>query len=83
MAGQTTIAEDVAVTSGDWRHIWFDASALVGQTIGLALAVSDSPAVIVDEISFGSAGTGTHVVYLPLIASHYHTRSFGPEKADQ
>lgn len=75
IAGTTTISDDLEVPAGGWHHTWYDLSALAGQTVDLTLAVTGSPAVIVDEVSLGSALPGVHRAHLPLVS---HSFASGP-----
>lgn len=64
---------DVPGQAGGWIHAWFDLAAFAGQSISLTLRVVGDPAVIVDEVSLGSAMAGAHPVYLPLISASYRS----------
>jgi lysophospholipase L1-like esterase len=63
----TPISHTQVVPAGEWTHIWHPVEAAVGQVVTLKFAVSDSPAVRLDEVSLGSALSGGNVVYLPAI----------------
>jgi hypothetical protein len=69
----------LAVESEGWSHAWYDLSGhlsglagdLSGQTgqespLTLTLTVSGSPAILLDEVSLGSALPGGQLIYLPL-----------------
>jgi lysophospholipase L1-like esterase len=67
--GTTTLTEMLAVPAGGWVHAWYDVSAFEGETVTLALSVTGGPAVIVDEVSLGSAAPGVYGSYLPLLSA--------------
>jgi hypothetical protein len=53
--GTTTITREWTVQDGPWVHVWSDLSSVAGQTVEIRLIVAGAPAVIVDEVSLGSA----------------------------
>jgi lysophospholipase L1-like esterase len=63
----TPIVFGLPVTSEAWTHVWVDLTGLVSEPLTLTLTVSDTPAVIVDEVSLGSSLHGAHAIYLPVI----------------
>jgi hypothetical protein len=69
VAGTTTITHDLNVPNGAWIHAWYDLSGLAGQTVEVRLIVTDNSAVIVDEVSLGSALAGVHQAHLPLLTN--------------
>jgi hypothetical protein len=61
------------VTTSGWAHAWFDASAWTEPTATLKIdfavgGVGREARVILDEITWGSAITGPHPVFLPLVS---------------
>jgi hypothetical protein len=50
-----------------WTHIWYDLSGLVSDPLTLTFSVDDYPAVLLDEVSLGSAAHGGYLIYLPLV----------------
>jgi hypothetical protein len=58
----------LAVESEAWTHVWYALSGLSGDQSPLTLTftVSDSTALLLDEVSLGSALPGGHLIYLPL-----------------
>jgi hypothetical protein len=71
VAGNTMISDSLQVPDGSWIHAWYDLSALADQTVELTLEVTGQSAVIVDEVSLGSALPGVHRVHLPLASRSY------------
>jgi lysophospholipase L1-like esterase len=57
----------LAVADVQWTHVWYDLTGMVSQPLTLTLAVSGSSAVLLDEVSLGSALKGSHWTYLPVI----------------
>lgn len=55
------------VDSEDWLHVWYDLNGLVSQALTLTFQVSDTAAILLDEVSLGSAPPGVRQVYLPLL----------------
>ena len=64
----TPLGQPVPVSAGGWKHVWFDVGDLVGQEVTLVFTVSGSPAVLLDEVSLGSATSGGGWSLLPIIA---------------
>jgi hypothetical protein len=69
ITGATTFSEELTVTADGWTHAWYDAAAFAGQAVELSFAVEGNRAVILDEVSLGSAKDGVHLVFLPLMAA--------------
>ena len=67
IVGTTTSTHELAVTSEEWAHAWYDVSAFAGAPATIELAVTGDPALIVDEVSLGSAMPGVSLSYLPLV----------------
>lgn len=67
-----TISYTVAVESATWSHTWYDMSAIgtssleASPLVTLTFVVSDSQAVLIDEIGLGSALAGGYGLYLPV-----------------
>jgi lysophospholipase L1-like esterase len=57
----------LAVADVQWTHVWYDLTGMASQPLTLTLAVSGSSAVLLDEVSLGSALKGSHWTYLPVI----------------
>jgi hypothetical protein len=56
------------VSSDDWTHVWYSVDGAPGQVVTLTLTVSDNPAILLDEVSLGTATVGGGSVFLPLIS---------------
>ncbi|MFN2291094.1 MAG: GDSL-type esterase/lipase family protein [Anaerolineae bacterium] len=56
------------VTSGLWTHVWVPIEGFLGQSGALTFSVSNSPAILLDEVSLGSALPGGSISYLPAIS---------------
>jgi lysophospholipase L1-like esterase len=63
----TPVVYNLPVSSDAWSHVWYDLTGLVSEPLTLTLTVSDSPAIIVDEVSLGSSLKGAYPLYVPLI----------------
>lgn len=61
------VSHTLLVATDEWVHVWYDLTGLVSEPLTLTFVVSDSPVVVLDEISLGSALKGGYVTYLPLI----------------
>jgi hypothetical protein len=61
-----TVAYTVAVDSQAWTHVWYDLEGLVSGPLTVTFRVSDTAAILLDEVSLGSARTGLYAVYLPF-----------------
>ncbi len=57
---------EVSLTSDTWTHAWFALGNLQGEPLTVALIVSGTPAILVDEVSLGTAQPGGNWIYLPL-----------------
>jgi len=72
LANQSLLSPPVTYTvtfsEAEWTHVWFDMTGLVSAPLTLTFVVSDSPAVLLDEVRLGSAAVGGYAVYLPLTA---------------
>ena len=72
LANSTTLSQPVTYTlpvaSAAWTHAWYDVSGLVSEPLTLTLRAVGSPAILVDEVSLGSALPGGYLLYLPLVA---------------
>jgi lysophospholipase L1-like esterase len=55
------------VTGGEWTHVWVPIEGFLGQSGALTFSVSNSPAILLDEVSLGSAMPGGSLNYLPAI----------------
>jgi hypothetical protein len=55
------------VEDSGWAHVWYDLTGLASEPLTLTFAVSDSPAVLLDEVRLGSAVANGHWYYLPFI----------------
>lgn len=64
----TPFSQTVPVSPGGWTHVWYDVSSAGGQQVTLVFTVSGSPAVLLDEVSLGSAISGGSWNFMPLIA---------------
>jgi len=62
-----TLTYTVAIEDEEWVHVWYDLTGLVGEPLTLTLAVVDNPAVLVDEISLGSAIRGGTLIHLSVV----------------
>jgi hypothetical protein len=80
------VTYSLVVDSEGWTHVWYDLAVLAGQQMAtlpnrralilaepltLTFSVSDSPAVLVDEVRLGSSPPGTYSTYLPVIVSDH------------
>jgi hypothetical protein len=64
----TPIITTHEVLAGSWRHVWLPADAAAGQVVTLTLSVADDAAVLVDEVSLGSAAHGGSWSFLPIVS---------------
>jgi len=64
----TPFSRTVLVSPGGWAHKWYDVGDLVGQDATLIFTVSGSQAVLLDEVSLGSAASGGGWTFMPIIA---------------
>lgn len=55
------------VDGEDWVHVWYDLDGLVSEPLTLTFHVSDTAAILLDEVSLGSSPVGIHFIYLPLL----------------
>jgi hypothetical protein len=71
LSNTTTLSPPVTYTlpvaSKEWTHAWYDLTGLIDEPFTLTLSVSDTAAILLDEISLGSAVQGGHRTYLPII----------------
>ena len=63
----TSISHTQPVSADSWSHVWLPVDEALGEVVTLSLTVSDNPAVIVDEVSLGTAVVGGGSVFLPFI----------------
>jgi hypothetical protein len=64
----TPLSAPQPVSSDNWTHIWYSVDDALGQVVTLTLTVSDNPAILLDEVSLGTATVGGGSVFLPLIS---------------
>jgi hypothetical protein len=57
----------LVVEDANWVHAWYDLTGLVSDPLTVALVVDGGPALLVDEVSLGSALPGGYLVYLPVL----------------
>jgi lysophospholipase L1-like esterase len=62
------ITQVVAIDNDIWTHVWYDLTGLVSEPLTLTFQVSDTAAILLDEISLGSALQGLYPAYLPLLS---------------
>jgi len=67
LSGANPVTYSLAVDSNAWSHVWYDLTDLAGSPLAVTFAVDGSPAVLVDEISLGSAVRGGYRAHLPLV----------------
>jgi hypothetical protein len=63
----TPISHTQQVSSDSWTHVWFPVDAALGEVVTLTVTVSEDPAVILDEVSLGTAVVGGGSVFLPFV----------------
>jgi lysophospholipase L1-like esterase len=56
----------LSLVSEAWTHAWYELGDLQGEPLAVTLLVSGSPAVLLDEVSLGTAVAGGSWVYLPI-----------------
>jgi hypothetical protein len=61
------LTQTLVVADEEWRHAWYELAGLIGEPLTLTFSVSDSRAVILDEVSLGSSPRGGYPLYLPLV----------------
>jgi hypothetical protein len=64
----TPLSWTVPVSAGGWTHVWYDVGDAVGEEATLTFMVSGSPAVLLDEVSLGSAAFGGSWTFMPIIS---------------
>jgi hypothetical protein len=64
----TPFSRTVPVSPGGWTHVWYDVSSAKGQQVTLDFTVSGNPAVLLDEVSLGSAVPGGSWSFVPIVA---------------
>lgn len=57
----------LAVDDEAWTHVWYDLTGLVSEPLTLTFRVSDTAAVLVDEVRLGSSLRGIYPTFLPLL----------------
>jgi hypothetical protein len=71
LSNTTTLSPSVVYTlpvaSKVWSHAWYDLTGLIGEPFTLTFSVSDTTALLLDEISLGSAVQAGHQTYLPVV----------------
>ena len=71
LANETSLSPPVVYTlpldSEAWIHTWYDLTGLVSEPLTITFRVSDTAAVILDEISLGSSLQGLYPIYLPFV----------------
>jgi hypothetical protein len=71
LSNTTTLSPPVTYTlpvaSEAWTHAWYDLTGLISEPFTLTFSVSDTAAILLDEISLGSAVPGGHQTYLPIV----------------
>jgi hypothetical protein len=50
-----------------WTHVWYDLTGLVSEPLTLTFQVSDTAAILLDEVSLGASPLGLYQSYLPSI----------------
>jgi hypothetical protein len=63
----TSLSWTVPVLPGGWTHVWYDVGDAVGRATTLTFTVTGSPAVLLDEVTVGSAASGGSRVFLPTV----------------
>lgn len=58
-------------TAEDWEHSWFDLSAFIGEPTQIIIdtdkGLPETPTIVIlDDISLGSASSGTSKIFIPL-----------------
>jgi lysophospholipase L1-like esterase len=64
----TPISLTQQVPADSWTHVWLPVDAALGEVVTLNLTVSDNPAILLDEVSLGTAVVGGSMSYLPFVA---------------
>ncbi|MFN2226171.1 MAG: GDSL-type esterase/lipase family protein, partial [Anaerolineae bacterium] len=55
------------VDGEEWVHVWYELDGQVSQPLTLTFRVSDTAAILLDEVSLGSSPTGIYRIYLPAV----------------
>jgi lysophospholipase L1-like esterase len=63
----TPISHTQVISTTDWNHAWLPVEAAVGQPVTLTFTVSNSTAVLLDEVSLGTARHGGSVTFFPIV----------------
>jgi hypothetical protein len=68
----TPISYTQVVSTTGWLRAWLPVEAAVGQAVTLTFTVSESTAVILDEVSLGTARHGGSVTFFPIVQRDYN-----------
>jgi hypothetical protein len=60
------VIHNIVLTGDTWTHAWRDLGNLQSEPLTVALIVSGTPAILVDEVSLGTALPGGNWIYLPV-----------------
>lgn len=60
------VTHTLSLAGDGWTHAWYDLGDLQGESVTVTMRASGSPAILVDEVSVGTALPGGNWVYLPL-----------------
>lgn len=66
----TPVTWTVSIETEAWSHAWLDLAAWAGQALTVTLSVSNSVALVLDEVRLGSALVGGDWAYLPMAVRH-------------
>jgi lysophospholipase L1-like esterase len=64
------VTHTLSLESETWIHAWYEVGDLQGEPLAVTLLVSGSPAILLDEVSLGTALPGGGWVYLPITLRH-------------
>ena len=62
------VTHTLSLASDAWTHAWYDLGKLQAEPLTLVLLVAGGPAVLVDEVSLGTAVPGGSWAHLPFVS---------------